>query len=171
MTKDCKRFPILRKELPINKDEERKKKTFEKQIFFLMVAVYCQNCHTAKKIKFTVLNLDFPENIQTWISEEKRVSKYRLCPDCYELIENAFRHTENCPHSSYKTFCHECPTPCYREEEQAKMLPIMHYSGKRIIRAHPIYALRFFGNLIRNKIRIKKHMRKMEARKNEQNQF
>lgn len=104
MTKDCKRFPILRKELPINKDEERKKKTFEKQIFFLMAAVYCQNCHTAKKIKFTVLNLDFPENIQTWISEEKRVSKYRLCPDCYELIENAFRHTENCPPAVIKLF-------------------------------------------------------------------
>ena len=118
--KDYKRFPILRKELHIDKDEEREKKKFEKQIFFLMTALYCQNCHPSEKNKFPVLNLDFSESIQTCISEEKRVSKYRLCSDCYELIENAFRHTENCPHSSYKTFCHECPTPCYRGKSRQR---------------------------------------------------
>jgi hypothetical protein len=152
-----KRFPILRKELHIDENKEREYKEFEKRIFLLMTAVYCRDCHTAKENKVSVADLDFSADIQNRFLNKKRISNYKLCPECYELIKNAFRHTEKCPHSYYKTFCHECPTPCYRKEEQAKMLPIMHYSGKRIIKEHPIYALRFASNLIKNKILIREY--------------
>lgn len=157
MERRYKRFPILRKELHIDENKERECKEFEKRIFFLMAAVYCRDNHAAKENKVTAADLDFPEDIHNWLLRNKRRANYKLCPECYELIQNAFRHTEKCPHSYYKTFCHECPTPCYRKEEQAKMLPIMHHSGKRLIKEHPIYALNFARNLIKNKSLIRKH--------------
>ncbi|NLI72500.1 MAG: nitrous oxide-stimulated promoter family protein [Bacteroidales bacterium] len=155
MSKQYKQFPNLRKKLVVDKKEEKAKKKFEKQIFFLMAAMYCQDHHAAESEKVPIAKLEFPEEIQDWISKEKRITHYRLCANCYELIDKAFQHTERCPHSTYKTFCHECPTMCYRKEDQEKMLPIMRYSGKKIMWKHPMYTWRFIKNLLKNKNKIK----------------
>lgn len=160
MTTNNNRFPILRHKLVSDKTEENEQKQFEKQIFFLMVAIYCQKFHATKGNKTSAFGLDIPEDIQSWISNNKRIAAYQLCPECYLLIQKAFKHTDRCPHSTYKTFCHECPTPCYSKEELKKILPIMRYSGKNIVKKHPLYALRFVRNLIHHKRKTKKYLRK-----------
>ena len=85
MSKQYKQFPILWKELTIDKKKEQEKKTFEKQIFFLMAAIYCQDHHLVEH-KISVPDLVFPADIQIWLSEKRRVAHYQLCSDCYDLI-------------------------------------------------------------------------------------
>lgn len=163
MKKTYRQFPVLRKQIIIDEATEKKKKTLEKQVFFLMAAIYCQDFHEFIKPKTAASELEFSQEIEAWLRRNRRMSNYQLCHDCYKRIQKSFQHTQKCPHSVYKTFCHECPTMCYREEDQKNMLPIMHYSSKKLIKKHPIYAFRFVKNLLANKSIIKKNeVRKMK---------
>lgn len=150
--KKDKTFPILKGKIPIDTEEELAKKLFEKKIFLLMVAIYCKakkcKCDDEKK---DLSSYKFEDDIDKWITKNKHIAKYKIGEHCYKIIQNTFKHTNRCPHSFYKTFCHNCPTKCYTCCELEDINPIMAYSGKRILFKHPIMGIRFVINVIRAK--------------------
>ncbi|MFR7871750.1 MAG: nitrous oxide-stimulated promoter family protein [Fenollaria timonensis] len=150
-----KTFPILKNKIPIDKDKEAAKKLFEKKIFLLMAAIYCEDMISGSKK--SISKYKFEENIDEFILNRPKLWKYKINDTCYELIMKAFRHTERCPHSFYKTFCHQCPTTCYKLTDLEQIEPIMKYAGRKIILKHPIMGLKFVINLIRSKNLINKN--------------
>lgn len=154
--KKDKTFPVLKGKIPIDTEEELAKKLFEKKIFLLMVAIYCKakkcKCDDEKK---DLSSYKFEDEIDKWIEKNHRRLQYKIGSHCYEIIKNAFKHINRCPHSFYKTFCHHCPTKCYTCCELEDINPIMAYSGKRILFKHPIMGIRFVINVIRAKRIIK----------------
>lgn len=158
MKNNSKTFPILKNKIEIDKLKESKNKMFEKKTFVLMVSIYCESgkcdCTGDKK---PLTDYDFGDEINNWIKKHKNISKYKIGESCYEIIKNSFKHTERCPHSYYKTFCHHCPTRCYRAEEQKKIYPIMAFSGKKIMLKHPVMGIKFIKNIVQAKKIIKKY--------------
>ena len=150
-----KTFPILKNKIPIDKDKEAAKKLFEKKIFLLMTAIYCEDMISGSKK--SISKYKFEEDIDEFILNRPKLWKYKINDTYYELIMKAFRHTERCPHSFYKTFCHQCPTTCYKLTDLEQIEPIMKYAGRKIILKHPIMGLKFVINLIRSKNLINKN--------------
>ena len=161
MPKRHEYFPILRKELIIDKLEEEKKKELEKQIFFLMAGIYCQDVHSFAETKVSALDIGYDEKTNSWLLQNRHFAKYQFCPECIELVKTVFIHTQRCPHSVYKTFYHECPTMCYPKEIKEKISLIMRHSRKKLIKKHPVYSFRFLVKLINNKNKIKKFQKEV----------
>ncbi len=66
-----------------------------------------------------------------------------LCNDCRKLLEYARQRTEKCVFGEEKPVCSECPVHCYRPVMREEMRKIMKYSGPRMMRNHPILAVRY----------------------------
>ena len=72
------------------------------------------------------------------------------------------RQIERCPHSFYKTFCHQCPTTCYKSEDLEHIEPIMKYAGRKIMMKHPLIGTRFVINLLMAKKTINNYIKTSE---------
>lgn len=155
-----KTFPILKNKIPIGKDEEAAKKLFEKKVFLLMTAIYCEDKVACSKK--SINKYCFDGEIDEFISSRPRLWKYKLNDEYYELVMKAFRHIERCPHSFYKTFCHQCPTTCYKASDLEQIEPIMKYAGRKIMMKHPLIGLRFVINLLMAKKTIKNYIEESE---------
>ena len=150
-----KTFPILKNKIPIDKDQEAAKKLFEKKIFLLMTAIYCEDMISGSKK--SISKYKFEEDIDEFILNRPKLWKYKINDTYYELVMKAFRHAERCPHSFYKTFCHQCPTTCYKLTDLEQIEPIMKYAGRKIMMKHPIMGLKFVINLLMAKNLINKN--------------
>lgn len=140
-----KTFPALCRRMKVDQDKALANKRLEKELFAVMTAMYCRACGHQGTLPLSSVSGD--EEVRQKILASKRLSAYRICPDCRALIEEAYRHTARCPHSLYKTFCHECPTPCYRPDQLERIVPVMKMAGPGLIRRHPYLAGRFVKNL------------------------
>ncbi len=64
----------------------------------------------------------------------------KLCPECKALLDYAGQRLQKCPYHEEKTTCAKCRTHCYKPLVREKIRKIMHYSGPRMIRYHPVLA-------------------------------
>lgn len=155
-----KTFPILKNKIPIDKDKEAAKKLFEKKIFLLMTAIYCEDMISGSKK--SISKYKFEEDIDEFILKRPKLWKHKINDTYYELIMKAFRHAERCPHSFYKTFCHQCPTTCYKSEDLEHIEPIMKYAGRKIMMKHPLIGTKFVINLLMAKKTINNYIKTSE---------
>ena len=102
---------------------ENKRKR-EKRIVAEMIALYCRDHH----------------------------QKEKPCADCAALIEYAHQRSDKCPFMENKTFCSNCKVHCYKPDMREKIRKVMRYSGPRMMKTHPILAIR---HLIES--RLEKH--------------
>ena len=65
-----------------------------------------------------------------------------LCPDCAALLAYARLRLAECRYGHEKPTCVQCPTHCYRPEMRERVRVVMRYSGPRMVRAHPVLAVR-----------------------------
>ena len=65
-----------------------------------------------------------------------------LCNECSELVEYADSKLDLCPYGPEKPTCNNCPIHCYRAEPRERMREIMRYSGPRMLKNHPVLAIR-----------------------------
>ena len=86
----------------------------EKRVVAEMIALYCRDHHKTAK----------------------------PCADCAALIEYAHMRSDKCPFMENKTFCSNCKVHCYKPDMREKIRVVMRYSGPRMMKTHPILAIR-----------------------------
>ena len=64
------------------------------------------------------------------------------CPDCAALIAYAHQRSDKCPFMETKTFCSNCKVHCYKPDMRLQIRQVMRYSGPRMLKTHPILAIR-----------------------------
>ena len=92
------------------------KRMREKHIVSEMIALYCRKNHGAKK--------------------------GMLCNECAQLIAYAHERSDKCPFMENKTFCSNCRVHCYQPGMRDQIRTVMRYSGPRMLKTHPILAIR-----------------------------
>ena len=105
------------------------KREQEKRTVALMIRLYCQKKHGAKKT---------------------------LCPECQALCDYAMLRSDKCPFMETKTFCSNCKVHCYRPDMREKIREVMRFSGPRMIFYHPIMAVRHVVESNKEKKRLEK---------------
>ena len=73
---------------------------------------------------------------------DKHATRGSLCASCAELLAYSHQRLGRCPFGDQKTTCRECPIHCYRATERAAMRDVMRYAGPRMLRRHPLLAIR-----------------------------
>ena len=103
----------------------QKKRQREKRVVQEMITLYCRNHHHSSV---------FP------------------CSSCSALITYAHERSDKCPFMENKTFCSNCRVHCYNQNMREQIRSVMRYSGPRMLKTHPILAIR---HLIES--RLEKH--------------
>ena len=67
----------------------------------------------------------------------------QLCGECAELLAYSCESIDKCPLGRKKTTCRKCTIHCFAPERKHEIRDVMRFSGKRLIRQHPIMALRY----------------------------
>ena len=65
-----------------------------------------------------------------------------LCTDCDALRDYALKRLAACPFEALKPTCSKCQIHCYKPDMREKVTTVMRYAGPRMIRHHPLMALR-----------------------------
>jgi len=65
-----------------------------------------------------------------------------LCNQCQELLNYSLEKLKHCPLNNKRTTCGKCHIHCYRPDMKAKIREIMRYSGPRMLKRHPVLAIR-----------------------------
>ena len=65
-----------------------------------------------------------------------------LCLPCRELLDYAKARLCKCPFADDKPTCAACPIHCYKPQRRAQMQQVMRYAGPRMLRSHPVLAIR-----------------------------
>ncbi|MCK9273982.1 MAG: nitrous oxide-stimulated promoter family protein [Syntrophales bacterium] len=65
-----------------------------------------------------------------------------LCHECEDLLSYATERLLRCPFQESKTTCAKCPVHCYKKSMKEKIRAVMRHSGPKMIRLHPLMALR-----------------------------
>ncbi len=68
--------------------------------------------------------------------------KKQLCADCEELLAYAKARLDKCPYQEQKTTCAKCPIHCYKPAIREKIRNVMRYAGPRMLKHHPLLAIR-----------------------------
>ena len=72
-----------------------------------------------------------------------------LCEDCAQLLQYATIRLEKCPFAENKGPCSKCTVHCYKPEMREKVRTVMRYAGPRMLKKHPILAVK---HLIKEKL-------------------
>ena len=110
--------------------EEKRQNEYETVL--LMIQIFCRGRH---KNPAAMKN---PEN---------------LCEECKNLSSYVKERVTKCPFMETKTFCSACRVHCYRKEERAKIREVMRYSGPRMMKYHPVLAIKHVITTIKLKIK------------------
>lgn len=65
-----------------------------------------------------------------------------LCSDCEDLRLFADARLERCPFGEQKPTCANCLVHCYRADMRVRIREVMKFAGPRMLRTHPILAVR-----------------------------
>ena len=109
---------------------EYKKWKKEKELIPKMIQMYCRGRHGSKKGE--------------------------ICNECSELTEYALFRLGKCPFKKDKHFCSFCKIHCYKPDMQTKIKDVMRYSGPRMLKSHPVFAVSHVVEMIKYKRSIKK---------------
>ena len=107
------------------------KRADEWNTVLFMIQIYCNGKHKNH------LALKNPEN---------------LCGECKLLSEYVRERVEKCPFMETKTFCSACRVHCYKNEMRQKIREVMRFSGPRMMRYHPVLAVKHVITTIKMKI-------------------
>ena len=88
----------------------------EKKTIGVMVGIFCCDKHGAEKGK--------------------------LCLECEELLEYAYKRLDKCPFGADKGPCSKCEVHCYKPAMRDRVREVMGYAGPRMIGKHPVLAVR-----------------------------
>ena len=103
----------------------QKKRLREKHVVSEMIMLYCRDKHRPQQAP---------------------------CRACADLIAYAHERSDKCPFMENKTFCSNCRVHCYRSDMRESIRAVMRYSGPRMLKTHPILAVR---HLIESRIEKK----------------
>jgi hypothetical protein len=81
------------------------------------------------------------EMIQLYCRDHHKPSS-RPCSSCAALIAYAHERSDKCPFMENKTFCSNCRVHCYQQGMRDQIRTVMRYSGPRMLKTHPILAIR-----------------------------
>lgn len=84
-----------------------------------------------------------------------------LCAECAELAEFARFRLARCPFQERKPTCAKCPVHCYKPHMRRRIKAVMRHAGPRMLRRHPILALRHLMDGRRPAPDTKKGVRKI----------
>lgn len=96
----------------------------EKRTISQMVALYCADNHDAAA------------------RTETAHCGEAVCPGCASIDAYAVLRTERCRKMDVKTSCDECENHCYKPEERERIRAVMRYAGPRMLKKHPVAAIR-----------------------------
>jgi len=65
-----------------------------------------------------------------------------LCADCTELFAYAAERIAKCPFGVDKPVCNHCTVHCYQPARREEIQRVMQYAGPRMMRRHPLLAIR-----------------------------
>ncbi len=82
------------------------------------------------------------EMISLSCRERHGTKKGELCPACQELLTYAKARLDKCPYQKVKPTCALCPIRCYKPAMRERIREVMRYAGPRMLRRHPILAIR-----------------------------
>jgi predicted amidophosphoribosyltransferase len=74
--------------------------------------------------------------------ERHQTGGRELCPSCAELLTYAKTRLDKCPYAVDKPLCSVCPVHCYKPVRRRQIQEVMRYAGPRMMRSHPLLALR-----------------------------
>ncbi|MGD0021613.1 MAG: nitrous oxide-stimulated promoter family protein [Smithellaceae bacterium] len=74
--------------------------------------------------------------------ERHDTKKGKLCPACRELLTYAKARLDKCSYKEKKPTCARCPIHCYKPAMRERIRDVMRYAGPRMLRRHPVLALR-----------------------------
>ena len=69
-------------------------------------------------------------------------AKGELCADCEGLLDYACTRLDKCPFGAEKGPCSKCAVHCYKPEMRERVREVMGYAGPRMIKRHPVLAVR-----------------------------
>jgi len=65
-----------------------------------------------------------------------------VCAQCAELLAYARLRLQCCRYGAEKPTCVKCPTHCYAASRREEVRAVMRYSGPRMLKRHPMLAVR-----------------------------
>jgi predicted amidophosphoribosyltransferase len=77
--------------------------------------------------------------------------KSLLCKECKDLLDYAKKRLDKCPYQKQKLTCTKCPVHCYKPEMRDKIRLVMRYAGPRMLKNHPLWAIR---HLLRGRMTV-----------------
>lgn len=80
--------------------------------------------------------------IELYCADRHSAAHRELCPACAELRAYAMQRLDRCPFQEQKTTCANCAVHCYRPDRKEQIRVVMRYAGPRMLRRHPILAVR-----------------------------
>jgi len=80
--------------------------------------------------------------IDLYCREVHHTDTEEVCPQCQELLDYAKARLCKCPFAEDKPTCTACPIHCYKPQRRAQMQQVMRYAGPRMLRSHPVLAIR-----------------------------
>ena len=86
------------------------------------------------------------EMISLSCRERHDTKKGELCPACDELLAYAKARLDKCPYKEQKPTCAKCPIHCYKPAMKERIRDVMRYAGPRMLRRHPVLAIRHLLN-------------------------
>lgn len=104
--------------------EIERRRAREERTVSQMIALYCAENHPDRR------------------REETAFCGERICSECKIIDDYAVLRTRRCRKMDVKTSCDECENHCYKPEERERIRSVMRYSGPRMLKAHPIAAIR-----------------------------
>ena len=107
--------------LIMKKQTTEEKRENEFRVVTLMIQIYCKGRH---RNPLALKNAD------------------NLCDECKTLRDYVRERVEKCPFMETKTFCSMCRVHCYKADRREKIREVMRFSGPRMLRYHPILAIR-----------------------------
>lgn len=69
-------------------------------------------------------------------------AKHDVCVKCSKLLAYAKARLEKCPYQEQKPTCAKCPIHCYKPAMRDKVRQVMLYAGPRMLKHHPLLAIR-----------------------------
>ena len=80
--------------------------------------------------------------IELYCHDRHAAAQGELCQQCADLHAYAMQRLDRCPFQEGKTTCAKCAIHCYRPDRKEQIRTIMRYAGPRMMRSHPLLALR-----------------------------
>lgn len=84
----------------------------------------------------------------------------RLCQSCEELLQYSLQKVDKCLFGAEKGACSQCKIHCYKPEMRTRIQEVMLYSGPRMLKSHPVLAVRHLWKKYKSKATAQKKSEK-----------